>query len=272
MDSISTLSDFETYMQQLVLELFPEGMIPEGTYLFHGSLSKDVLGGNDSHPITYFGLEPSISVWKNIESMDEPIVSQYGVNVCKLLRLVDKIDDYFSHESFSSYVHIFRTTRDLPFTYIREIQCHPDNVCMNKGICLHPQVAFHGHPDCFLTEEEEIKDELENNKYKYNITFEVTVNNINLGNNNDMKHVDTLVIEPRDTGHLFRDKFEKNKDILPDIYGLFKGNYMNEKINKEIIYVGEIMDNLLGQGIDVYDTADDRPDCSDYDYAMKMDV
>lgn len=260
-----SLSKFQLYLELITREHFPDGVIPAGTFLYHGSRSATILSNRDTYEITYFGLEPSISVWKNIESLDEQVLLPEGVDACDELRTDEEVE---VRPEYQSYVYVFRTTRDIQFTYIRDIECHPMNLQLD-AICLHPQIAFHGSPDCFLEEDEP------EGRYKYNMAFELTINNINLADNQYMEHADTIVISPEETIGLYRLKFEPNRETLPIIYDMFEHeeddlNMMNDEFTEDIEDAGVIIDQLLDDGIDIYDDPDFTPDCDQYGLELSM--
>jgi hypothetical protein len=262
-----SLRDFQEYMEFVRDRLFPDGIIPAGTYLYHGSLSSQILDEHRVFPITYFGLEPSISVWKNIESLDEAVIRAQGVRGCHMLR---ELPDELEGDVFQSYVYVFQTTMDIPFTYVNDVECHPGTVCMNNRICLHPQVAYHGSPECYaLTEPEDEKsddeDEPSDDIYKYNMTLELTINNINLSENQYMVYQDTITIPAETTQRLYELKYSPNTETFPEICDLFEP-YLNDDVYNEVNDINLLIDNFLGQGIDIYNHPDFHPNCEVYIY------
>ena len=121
----SSLQEFEENMENFVKKIYPANFIPPGTLLFHGSLNsqEELIKSTYMPEITFFGLEPSISIWKNIENIE--------LNEEKMMEMREK--DYIN------YVHIFILNTYLPFEYIKNVRDHPDDVCQGK-ICLHPKL------------------------------------------------------------------------------------------------------------------------------------
>ena len=101
---------------------FPNGYLPVGTKLYHGSLDLDLDFMNlKKNIITFFGLDVVISIWYILEMT-----------------------------SYNKHLHIgkiyeFNIIKSIPFNLLEELVNHPkENRICKENACIHPQLAYHG--------------------------------------------------------------------------------------------------------------------------------
>lgn len=132
--------------------------LKKGTKLFHGSRfnSTPVEMFSSKSRITFFGVEPKISLWYLLETCVNNVGACDSISPCIA---PDKGVCYFdestqSLKSVVGYLYTLELVKDLPiFKYWNFINLHPDGAkgCTPSrysskpaGVCIHPQVAYRG--------------------------------------------------------------------------------------------------------------------------------
>jgi hypothetical protein len=117
--------------------------LPKGTILYHGSLNNNVNFYN--HGITYFGLDPEISLWYILEL------------------ITDK--QWFFNKNKIGYMYVVELKKDLYIDkIILDIHDNPRS-CVGK-VCAHPQAAIIMGNESYNKLYTEITIDFSENKYK----------------------------------------------------------------------------------------------------------
>jgi hypothetical protein len=108
-----------------IKETFPDGYLPIGTKLYHGSLEQLDFRALKRDRITFFGLDVVISLWY-------------------ILELSGK------HVNTIGKLYEFNVITPIPIRLLEPLYDNPkgDLGCRKEKIaCIHPQLAFHGDVD-----------------------------------------------------------------------------------------------------------------------------
>lgn len=107
-----------------IKEQFPDGYIPIGTRLYHGSLEQLDFKALKRDRITFFGLDVVISIWYILELADD--------------------------EDTIGKLYEFTVIQPIPLRILYKLYNHPsaNPYCRKDKIaCIHPTLAFHGQVD-----------------------------------------------------------------------------------------------------------------------------
>lgn len=102
-----------------------KNILAKGTTVYRGTLFNTLYNPN-STGLIFFGLDVVISTWILLENYNG-------------LKEEDKA------AKTHGFIHEFKLARDLPYEYISDVGCNPENAAQkcNPMPCVHPQVILH---------------------------------------------------------------------------------------------------------------------------------